>query len=210
MVEKIAKLVCNHKGWISPSGIDCKSAYRTMFEARGFGFEEWLFRGFHQYINGEKYYLGWIQAFNNMYDPKGRVHLENLYLSTTLHRSAFCQKGTSRLIGKIENVTLFSTDDFKKVDSVFFDFNGEKRDVNFLKKELKAAGFNYEKDLSFNIKFKKGYRYNVPGELGRWSQLECPGGFVTKLPPNFNLSEISTDSIQAYLDLNGNIPLILP
>ena len=80
MVEKIAKLVCNHKGWISPSGVDCKSTYRGMFEARGFGFEEWLFRGFHQYINGEKYYLGWIQAFNNMYDPKGRVHLEKLYL----------------------------------------------------------------------------------------------------------------------------------
>ena len=208
-MKDIALLVCNHKGWVRPSGRDCKSLYAGLFEARGFGYEEWLFRGFNQIIDGEKYYLGWIQAFHNNSIPN--IRMKELYLSTNIHASDYCLKSTKRMIGKIEECSFFSHNDYNKINKTFFDENNNETNITCLKSELSKAGFKYDDSyIPFNVKFKKGYRYPIPNTNSRWSYLSSPPGFIGMLPSNFVLNTMNDNSINNYINLNGEIPLILP
>ena len=72
-------------------------------------------------LNGEKYYLGWIQAFHNNSIPN--IRMKELYLSTNIHASDYCLKSTKRMIGKIEECSFFSQNDYNKINNTFFDEN---------------------------------------------------------------------------------------
>lgn len=204
----ITKLVCNHIGWTSPSGGDCKSLSPHLFEHNGFGYEEWLFRGFHQTINGENYYLGFIQGFQN-HANANQIGTIDIYLSTTLYPDrGNCLTNTKRIIGKLEECSYFSPFENPAIANGFFDENNVHVGIGLLANE--AHGLFDIQQRPFNVKFKRGFRYQVPAANQKWNFLNVPHGIIQYLPDNFVLEhQIPENFIDQYLLLNGNMPQIL-
>jgi hypothetical protein len=224
----IAKLVCNRNGWESPSGIDCKfqGLHGHLHEAvYGFGFEEWLFRGFNFIDNNqEQWYLGYVQAFDNINEG---FEINTLYVSTNLYpnQNNICLNQTKRIVGKLNVCKKLTLQDRINAHNDFFDLNGMPQLPLLLRNELEAtligdnrleqALASFDEHLFdnnvFNVKFSSAQRYNLPpNEHTNWNFLEAPHGIINHIPENFTLNNIANDLIIEYIAANGGfIPQVL-
>ncbi len=224
----IARLVCNRNGWTTPSGTDCKfqDNHGFLHEAiYGFGFEEWLFRGFNfTDENQEKWYLGYLQGIDNQADGYEANHL---FLSTNLYpnQNAICPQHTKRIVGKLNLCKKLTIHEKEIAHNILFDINQVQQFPNLLRNELEngllhdvrlqQALNSFDDHLAnnnlFNVKFNSAQRFNLPNENINWNYLQWPHGIIHHIPDNFQLAHIANDQINDYLAMNGGfIQQVLP